>query len=123
MSAFKKIAVTIPAETYKAVERARRRLGKARSAIVATALDEWLRGQQADEAARRYVEGYLRQPETPEEIAVTEAIAAQAVADWPPWDADQPTRAAESRTPAVRSARSNASRAAEPRLRSTRAKR
>jgi len=78
-----KIVVTVPTETFDAVERVRRRLGKSRSAAVAIALHEWLRGLEAREADRRYIEAYLRQPERMDEVR---AIAAQATAHWAPWE-------------------------------------
>jgi hypothetical protein len=111
MTRFTKIAVSVPTETYRAVEKARARLGKSRSAAVASALDEWLRGLAAGEAARRYVEGYLRQPESREELAVTAAFAHAAVADWPAWEPAPPSRAGEPRAPA-----------GEPRTRARRAR-
>jgi hypothetical protein len=112
MSAYVKIAVTVPAETFAAVERVRRRMGKTRSAAVSLALEEWLRSVDLSDADRRYIEGYRRQPEAVDEIA---AVAAQATASWTGWEPEvswaawepgQPSRAAEPRRP---------SRAAEPR--------
>ncbi|HEX7843802.1 MAG TPA: hypothetical protein VF469_40285 [Kofleriaceae bacterium] len=104
---FTKIAVTVPTETYAVVERLRRRLGKSRSAVVALALEDWVRSADGAEADRRYVEGYLRTPEAMDEI---DAVAAQATAHWdawapgPPatspwetWSAGAPSRAAEPR--------------------------
>lgn len=82
MSAYTKMAVTVPTATYEAVERVRRRLGKSRSAAVALALQEWLRGPEVSDADRQYIEAYLRQPERIDEVR---AIAAQATAHWEPW--------------------------------------
>lgn len=82
MSAYAKIAVTVPTATYEAVERVRRRLGKSRSAAVALALQEWLRGLEVSDADQRYIEAYLRQPERVDEVR---SIAAQATAHWEPW--------------------------------------
>lgn len=90
---FTKIAVTVPTETYAVVERLRRRLGKSRSAVVALALEEWIRGVDLAEADRRYVEGYLRTPEDVDEIA---AVAAQATSSWASWSPGQPLRAEDS---------------------------
>ena len=91
---FTKIAVTVPTEVYAVVERLRRRLGKSRSAVVALALEEWIRGADLAEADRRYVEGYLRTPEAVDEIA---AVAAQATASWGTWSPGEPLRAEEPR--------------------------
>jgi metal-responsive CopG/Arc/MetJ family transcriptional regulator len=80
-----KMAVSIPADTYRMLERTRRRLKTTRSALVAEALEEWLRKQELGEADRRYAEGYRRHPETATELAATLATAAAAMADWEPW--------------------------------------
>ena len=90
---FTKIAVTVPTETYAVVERLRRRLGKSRSAVVALALEEWVRAVDLAEADRRYVEGYLRTPEAVDEIG---AVAAQATSYWSSWSPGQPLRAEDS---------------------------
>jgi hypothetical protein len=96
---FTKIAVTVPTETYAVVERLRRRLGKSRSAVVALALEEWIRGADLAGADRRYVEGYLRTPEAVDEIG---AVAAQATSYWSSWPSGEPSRAEEpsARSPA-----------------------
>jgi len=78
--------VSIPLATLRSVEQARRRLRRSRSAVVAEALEEWLRARAASAADRRYVAGYLRHPETPEEVAASEAIAMEAMASWEPWE-------------------------------------
>jgi hypothetical protein len=90
---FTKIAITVPTEIYAVVERLRRRLGKSRSAVVALALEEWIRGVDLAEADRRYVEGYLRTPEAVDEIA---AVAAQATSSWGSWSPGEPLRFADS---------------------------
>jgi hypothetical protein len=92
MTEFTKIAVTVPTGTYAVVERLRRRLGKSRSAVVALALEEWIRRADLAEADRRYVEGYLRIPEAVDEIG---AVAAQATSHWQTWSPGAPSRAAE----------------------------
>jgi hypothetical protein len=93
---FTKIAVTVPTETYAVVERLRRRLGKSRSAVVALALEEWIRGVDLAEADRRYVEGYLRIPGTPENVDEIAAVAAQATSSWASWAPGPPLRAEDS---------------------------
>jgi hypothetical protein len=90
---FTKIAVTVPTETYAVVERLRRRLGKSRSAVVALALEEWVRGVDLAEADRRYVEGYRRTPEALDEIG---AVAAQATSSWGSWSPGEPMRFSDS---------------------------
>lgn len=58
---------------------------------MALALEHWLRGLDAYEADRRYVEGYLRKPENLDEIA---AIAAVATSHWSAWEPGTSSRAA-----------------------------
>jgi metal-responsive CopG/Arc/MetJ family transcriptional regulator len=94
MTGFTKIAVTVPTETYTVVERLRRQQGKSRSAVVALALEEWIRRADLVEADQRYVEGYLRVPEAVDEIS---AVAAQATSHWQAWAPGAPSRAAEPR--------------------------
>jgi metal-responsive CopG/Arc/MetJ family transcriptional regulator len=78
-----KVAISVPLETLRKLERVRRKLGKSRSAAIAMALDEWLRGQEPSEEDRRYVEAYLRRPERAEE---TGALAEWAISHWEPWE-------------------------------------
>ena len=77
-----KVAVSIPASTLKSLERARIRLHKSRSALVTEAIEHWLRTEDLDADDRRYVEGYLRQPEQSGSVA---EVAAAVVATWEPW--------------------------------------
>ena len=96
MTGFTKIAVTVPTATYTVVERLRRRLGKSRSAVVALALEEWIRIADISDDDRRYAEAYLRIPESSAALAEIRALAAQATAHWQTWSPGAPLRAAES---------------------------
>ncbi len=77
-----KVTVSLPGETLVALERARRRLRKTRSAVVTEALAEWLKSQDVSDADRRYAEAYLRRPERNQ---TTEAMAAATVGEWDRW--------------------------------------
>ena len=70
-----KVAVSIPGPLYKAVEGARRRAGKTRSAVVQEALRDWLRREAQAELVREYEAGYRASPED----ADAEAALATAV--------------------------------------------
>ena len=76
-----KMAVSIPDDLYRALERARRRHGKSRSAVVQAALKQWLRRETELGLVREYEEGYRRQPETATEVYVAEATAARLFGD------------------------------------------
>lgn len=80
------MAVSIPDATFRAIERARKKLGASRSAIVTEALVEWLARRSLGEKDTRYVAGYLRRPERPDEVAAAEAIAIDAMTTWEPWE-------------------------------------
>jgi metal-responsive CopG/Arc/MetJ family transcriptional regulator len=83
MKSVEKVAVSIPTSTLKAVERARARLRKTRSAVVAEALEQWLAGEAPGEDDDRYVAGYLRHPERVDEASAT---AGAVVQGWEPWE-------------------------------------
>jgi metal-responsive CopG/Arc/MetJ family transcriptional regulator len=70
-----KVAVSIPSELYRAVERIRRATGKTRSAIVQDALRHWLRSQAEALLVREYEAGYRRLPESRREIDAATAAA------------------------------------------------
>jgi metal-responsive CopG/Arc/MetJ family transcriptional regulator len=71
-----KIAVTVPADLFRAVEVARKRQAQTRSGVVQEALRQWLRHQAHVALIREYETGYRRKPETKREIdaAMTTAI-------------------------------------------------
>jgi metal-responsive CopG/Arc/MetJ family transcriptional regulator len=71
-----KIAVSLPAELYRALEAARRRSGHSRSAAVQEAVREWLRSHARAELVREYEEGYRRSPESAAESEAALATAA-----------------------------------------------
>ena len=80
-----KIAVTVPAPLFKAVESARKRQARSRSAVVQDALRHWLRQQAHTELVREYEAGYRRKPEGKREIDAAMAIAAGLLDDEDHW--------------------------------------
>ena len=80
-----KIAVTVPTELHRAVEAARRRQGRSRSAIVQEALRHWLRNQAHAELVREYEAGYRRKPEGRREIDAAMATAVGLLRDEDDW--------------------------------------
>lgn len=78
-----KVAVSIPRDTLKSLERARARLRKTRSAAVTEAIEKWLRAEEVGEDDHRYVEGYLRHPELSGETAT---VAKAVAATWERWE-------------------------------------
>ncbi len=70
-----KVAVSLPGALYQAVEKARRRTGKARSTVVQEALRDWLRREAQAELVREYQAGYRARPEDASEIDAALATA------------------------------------------------
>src|SRR3989442_12704877 len=70
-----KVAVSIPEDLYRAVEKARRKHGKSRSAIMQDALRHWLRQQAEEVLVREYEAGDRRMPESRREIEAAHAAA------------------------------------------------
>ena len=65
----RKIATSVPARQYEALERARRKLKLNRSEAVQRALDLWLASHEADTRVEQYVKAYLAHPEDARESA------------------------------------------------------
>jgi metal-responsive CopG/Arc/MetJ family transcriptional regulator len=80
-----KIAVTVPAELYKAIELARKQPARSRSAVVQEALRHWLRQQAHTALVREYERGYRRKPETKREIDAAMATAIGLLQDEDDW--------------------------------------
>lgn len=59
----KKIATSVSASQYAALERTRRRLRLRRSEAVQRALELWLASTEGDARVAQYVRGYLSHPE------------------------------------------------------------
>jgi metal-responsive CopG/Arc/MetJ family transcriptional regulator len=72
------IQVVLDKKLLKAADRAAKRTGRNRSALVRDALRECLRRLEIGELERRDREGYLRHPQDIEEVRFWEAEAA-----WP----------------------------------------
>ena len=83
MKAVAKVAVSIPIETLRSLERVRRKSRRTRSAAVTEAIERWLAAQEVGEADKRYIEGYLRHPERADEQA---AIAGAVTTGWEKWE-------------------------------------
>ena len=71
-----KVTISLPADTFRAVERIRRARGQPRSAVVGDALAAWLRAVERGRKVRAYVDAYRASPPDEEERATQEAWAA-----------------------------------------------
>jgi metal-responsive CopG/Arc/MetJ family transcriptional regulator len=75
-----KIAVSLPVDLYRAVERIRKTTRQPRSALFQEALRYWLEHQREQALTRRYESGYRLHPEGPAEIRRAEAAAVELMA-------------------------------------------
>ena len=75
-----KVAVSLPEEEYRHVEKLRKELRISRSAVITRALKSWIASSRNQERVRAYVDGYRRVPETDEESKVFESLAGEAIA-------------------------------------------
>ena len=76
-----KIAISIPDEILKAVEKERSESGISRSEYFRRTVEEHLRRENEKEDVARYIQGYLENPETPGESARSQATSAYAFDD------------------------------------------
>ena len=83
-----KIAISLPEETLQAVEKERLANGISRSEFFRRAVEEHLRRAKEREDVERYIQGYLKYPETKEEIALAESTLGYVMAE-NPWE-DEP---------------------------------
>jgi len=70
-----KVAISITNDLYRAVERARKKNGQSRSAVVQDALRRWLKQEQEAAWDQEYIAAYRRKPETRREIEAARATA------------------------------------------------
>ena len=59
-----KVAVSLPKEQFRHIERLRNELGISRSALIAQAIRQFVEACQKEKDIQRYIKGYQRYPET-----------------------------------------------------------
>ena len=69
-----KIAISLPDEVLDAVEKERSASGISRSEYFRRTVEEHLRREKEKEDVARYIQGYLDDPETPEEFEWARAM-------------------------------------------------
>ena len=85
MSETKKVAISLPGELMRKIEKLRKSTGESRSAFISRAIRQALKDREQEILIARYVEGYRKFPETKEEIELAEAAAARLLAE-EPWE-------------------------------------
>lgn len=85
MSNAVKVAISLPPTTFQTVEKERQKRGESRSEFFRQAVQAFLRELQEKRDVERYVQGYLEQPETVDEVRAVSAASAAALAE-EPWE-------------------------------------
>ena len=80
-----KIAISLPNELLRKVERLRKQTGESRSAVFRRAVELVFDEQQRAARVAAYVEGYRKHPETADEVEAAEAAAMELLAE-EPWE-------------------------------------
>lgn len=80
-----KIAISLPDDILDAVEKERSEIGISRSEYFRRTVQEHLRREKEKEDVARYIQGYLDDPETPEEFEWVVRAGIEALADIP-WE-------------------------------------
>ena len=73
-----KIAISLPIEDLKRIEKIRKKSGTQRSALIDTAIRFWLDNRDKQKMIEQYEDGYRRRPESAEEIKAMEGLSADA---------------------------------------------
>ncbi|MBI5881534.1 MAG: hypothetical protein HZB91_00285 [Elusimicrobia bacterium] len=79
-----KTAVSLPEDTYRRAESLRRKNGASRSALYASALQEYFKALEVRDAEDRYAAGYRAAPEDPADLKAWAKAAGSALGkeDW-----------------------------------------
>ncbi len=80
-----KIAISLPETLLRIVDEQARERGLSRSQLFRYAVESLLRREREEEEVREYVEAYLRQPETEQEVEGMFRAALPAMAQ-EPWE-------------------------------------
>ena len=76
-----KIAISLPAEDLRRIEKIRKESGIKRSVLIDAAIRFWLDDREKGKMIERYEEGYRRHPESVDDIKAMEQLSADAFAE------------------------------------------
>ena len=79
-----KIAISLPIEDLKRIEKIRKELGTQRSTVIDMAIRFWLDNMEKQKMIKQYEDGYRRHPEDINEIKALEELSANVLKkeDW-----------------------------------------
>ncbi len=78
-----KVAISLPPAILQTVEAERRKRGESRSEFFRQAVQAFVRALQEKKDVERYIQGYLAQPETADEVREVSAVSYAALAKEP----------------------------------------
>ncbi len=73
-----KIAISLPIENLRRIEKIRKELKTQRSTLIDTAIRFWLDNMEKQKMIKQYEEGYRHHPESVKEIKAMEELSADA---------------------------------------------
>ncbi len=80
-----KVAISLPPTILQSIETEREKRGESRSEFFRQAVQAFLRDLRERRDVERYVQGYLEQPETADEVREVSAASHAALAE-EPWE-------------------------------------
>ena len=85
MAQVTKVTISLPLDLAGTIEQRKKASGASRSEVIVELLAGALRREKELEEIERYIRGYLEQPETAEELAISDRLANEAAAldPWP----------------------------------------
>lgn len=81
----RKIAISLPADLVRHIEKIRKKTGESRSALIRRSIEFTLNQKTKDALSARYIEGYQIYPETSEEMNIARVTSAKTLSE-EPWE-------------------------------------
>ena len=81
----RKIAISLPADLLRKLERIREKTGETRSAVIRRTIEFALKKEAMDSEVKRYISGYMKYPETDEEKNIVKSTVVKSL-DEEPWE-------------------------------------
>ncbi len=78
-----RVAISLPEDTLKAIEKERKARGESRSEFFRRAAEKLLKQEQESKAVEAYIRGYCATPESAEEVEAVHRAGAAALAEEP----------------------------------------
>ena len=80
-----KVAISLPEDTLKAIEKERKARGESRSEFFRRAVEEYLKQEKYSIEIEKYIHGYTAMPESAEEVEAIHQTGVNTLAE-EPWE-------------------------------------